>query len=457
MKFFKRIILIFLILISVNQLIEAQNRVPVKTRILFIFDESNSMLGYWQSEKKIDVAKLLLIQMVDSLRKIENVELALRMYGHQSPVPPQDCSDTRLEVPFAVNNAEQIKQKLRMTQPKGTTPIARSLEECAEDFPPCTNCRNVVILITDGIEACDGDPCKIALGLQSKGIILKPFVIGIGLEVEFKSAFECIGDFYNAETEQDFKNILTQVIKKAVTSTTVQINLLNSDGKPLETNVAITLQNQATGGVAQNFIHTMNYKGVPDTIALPSHFTYAMTVHTIPPVYVKDIKIIDGKHNIITAKTPQGSLNIIQNSGLELDGTPAIVRLSGTMQTLNVQDMFQPENYITGKYDIEVLTYPRTFFTGIQISQSNMNTLRVAQPGIINFQFPTEGIGGVYLIKDQKVTLVKHFTEIKAENIKLQPGDYVAVYRPKIATQTSMSREERFTVQSGRSLIISFK
>jgi hypothetical protein len=86
-----------------------------------------------------------------------------------------------------------------------------------------------------------------------------------------------------------------------------------------------------------------------------------------------------------------------------------------------------------------------------------MNTLRVAQPGIINFQFPTEGIGGVYLIKDQKVTLVKHFTEIKAENIKLQPGDYVAVYRPKIATQTSMSREERFTVQSGRSLIISFK
>ncbi len=453
----KLIVKAFLIVFFGIFSLSAYAQSAIKTRILFIFDESNSMLGHWQSEKKIDVAKTMLIQMVDSLKKIENVELALRMYGHQSPVPPQDCSDTRLEVPFAPNNAEQIKQKLRMTQPKGTTPIARSLEECANDFPDCLTCRNVVILITDGIEACDGDPCAIAMALQSKGIVLKPFVIGIGLEVEFKEAFECVGDFYNATSETDFRNILNQVIKKAVTSTTVQINLLDSFDKPTETNVAITLQNQASGGIVQNLVHTMNYKGVPDTVALPSHIQYSMTVHTIPPVTVNNIKIIEGKHNILKAKTPQGELNIISGAGLELDGTPCIVRQSGSKTTLNVQDMFEPENYITGKYDLEVLTYPRTYFTDVQISQSKTTTLRVPQPGVINFQFPSEGYGGVYLIKDKTVTLVKHFTEIKTESIKLQPGDYVAVFRPKTATQTSMSREQKFTVQSGRSLIISFK
>jgi len=85
-------------------------RTPVKTRILFIFDESNSMMANWGSSKKIDVAKNMLIKMVDSLKNIENLEMALRMYGHQSPVPPQDCSDTRLEVPLV----QKMLKKLRI-------------------------------------------------------------------------------------------------------------------------------------------------------------------------------------------------------------------------------------------------------------------------------------------------------------------------------------------------------
>ena len=89
------------------------------TRILFVFDASQSMAGLWESGKKINIARNLLIDMVDSLQYIENVELALRIYGHQSRVPPQDCNDTRLEVPFSKNNASKIRQKLRYINPKG--------------------------------------------------------------------------------------------------------------------------------------------------------------------------------------------------------------------------------------------------------------------------------------------------------------------------------------------------
>jgi Ca-activated chloride channel family protein len=71
------------------------------SRILFIFDASNSMAGQWDGARKFDMAREVLFDVVDSLEEMSNVEMALRVYGHQSPVPPQDCSDTKLEVPFS--------------------------------------------------------------------------------------------------------------------------------------------------------------------------------------------------------------------------------------------------------------------------------------------------------------------------------------------------------------------
>jgi hypothetical protein len=101
---------------------------PPETRILFIFDASQSMAGTWQKESKISIARRVMIHIVDSLEQLPNVQMALRLYGHQSPVPPQNCKDTKLEVPFARDNAPLIRQKLRYIVPKGTTPIAYSLK-----------------------------------------------------------------------------------------------------------------------------------------------------------------------------------------------------------------------------------------------------------------------------------------------------------------------------------------
>src|SRR5690242_11421425 len=69
---------------------------PILTRIEFLFDASQSMYGKWQSGAKIDVAKKLMNQLMDSLRDVPDLELALRVYGHQKPFPPQDCDDSRL-------------------------------------------------------------------------------------------------------------------------------------------------------------------------------------------------------------------------------------------------------------------------------------------------------------------------------------------------------------------------
>src|SRR5690606_32185029 len=99
---------------------------------------------------------------------------------------------------------------------------------------------NVIILITDGIEECDGDPCAVSLALQRQGIVLKPFVIGLGIEPNVIDAFKCVGNYYDATNEVTFKNVLGIVISQALNTTSVQVNLLDELNKASETNVPMT-------------------------------------------------------------------------------------------------------------------------------------------------------------------------------------------------------------------------
>ena len=111
-------IIFFLVLffISFGTVISQDNEIE-KIRLLFIFDGSNSMNAQWEKSSKIKIAKRLLTQTLDSLKFIDNIEVALRMYGHQTRISPgkQDCSDTKLEVPFSAGkeNYDKIKSKIR--------------------------------------------------------------------------------------------------------------------------------------------------------------------------------------------------------------------------------------------------------------------------------------------------------------------------------------------------------
>ena len=158
----------FIFFILLANASDAQNKIT-KTRVLFIFDASQSMYAEWEKGTRMETAKSLLSGMLDSLDNKPNLEIALRVYGHQKPIPPQDCNDTRLEVGFGKNNIKAIQTRLQSLKPKGTTPIAKALEAGAKDFPNYTeDSRNIVILITDGLEECGGDPCAVSRLFQEK-------------------------------------------------------------------------------------------------------------------------------------------------------------------------------------------------------------------------------------------------------------------------------------------------
>ncbi|MBX7203601.1 MAG: VWA domain-containing protein [Bacteroidia bacterium] len=425
-----------------------------KVRVLLIFDFSNSMYGLWESDSKINIAKRLVSSMVDSLSRQASVELALRCYGHQKKYPPQDCDDTKLEVPFGKDNAWLIKQKLNKLNPSGTTPIARSLEACAADFPD-KNARNIVILITDGKEECDGDPCAISAALQSKGIILRPFIVGVGkLETDIKNSFNCIGNFYDASTELSFRQVIQIVITQVLNATTSQVNLLDQSGKPTETDVAMTFYDQAGGQQRYNFIHTMNHKGVPDTLRLDHLNTYRLVVHTIPPVEKKDIQLYAGKHNIIALDAPQGYLKL-QGGNAEassLRDIPCIIRKAGETNTLHVQTFRELSKLICGSYDLEILCLPRVIVKGVKINQSHTTTVKIEEPGAVSFILGAAGVTSVFAEEGKQLTWVCNLSETATQDmVRLQPGRYKAVYRAKGARETMFSLEKSFQVLPGTS------
>ncbi len=432
----------------------SQKKQEPVNRILFIFDASQSMLGRWQSGRKIDIARKLLNNMLDSLKNMDNLEIGLRVYGHQKSYPPQDCDDTKLEVDFATSDlvADRIKAKLKMLRARGTTPIASSLEKGAYDFPKNTNSRNIIILITDGIEECDMNPCSVSRLLQREGVVLKPFVIGIGLDETYKNTFDCVGTYYDASKEKDFETVLEVVISHVLNSTTAQVNLLDESGNPTETNVNLTFYDEFSGLAKYNFIHTMNHKGNPDTMSVDPILKYKVVAHTIPTVESEIVSLTPGKHTVIPLSTPQGELEIKMQSR---EDYPFIVRLKDQHQTLHLQKTNTKQKYLTGAYDIEVLTTPRFSIEGVIIKQSETTTISMPNTGTANILLPSKGYGGIYRFKDnlwQEVYPIDDNTQ--KVKLYLLPGNYKIVFRSKSAKQYAYTREKEFKIQSGKSALI---
>ena len=422
------------------------------TRILFILDASNSMNANWGDQSRIEAAKELLAKAVDSLEGTPNLEIALRVYGHQSPITAtyQDCNDTKLEVPFGPDNYGTIKSRIRSIVAKGTTPIARSLEAAASDFPD-TKTRNIIILITDGLEACDNDPCVIAKKLHDKGVRVTPFVIGLGLDLSYLEQFKCIGSYTEAETKDAFKSVLKSVISKALVNTTVQINLNNINAVPVETDVTLFLYEAGTSKLIYTFEHTINRFGNPDTLVMDPAMKYDLVVNTIPKVEVKNIVLKKNTHNIITANTPQGFIKLRFTNATRMYLINSRITQPQKPLTLNTQMVGGTDKYIVGKYELEILTLPRIYQT-VDVTQSYTTIIDIPAPGSLSYSAVKAVVGQIFVIReDGKAEWVCNLDQTNLSGQwQLQPGNYRVVYRQKQLKSTTYTIEKEFRIISNK-------
>ncbi len=426
------------------------------TRILFILDASNSMNARWGRQTRIAAAKELLAKTVDGLGDVANLEIALRVYGHQSPITAtyQDCNDTKLEVPFAKDNFSKVKYRIKSIQAKGTTPIARSLEAAAADFPDNTS-RNIIILITDGLEACDNDPCVIAKKLKDKGVNVTPFVIGLGMDLSYLEKFRCIGSYEEAETRDAFERVLQNVVSKALLNTTAQIDLNDSNGSPLETNVAMFLYEAGTTDLKYTYTHTLNRFGNPDTLIIDPSLKYDLVVNTIPRVEKKNISLQKNKHNTIEVDAPQGYIRVRYINAIKPYQIDVRIMQQGETTTLNVQKIGRTDKYLVGDYQLEILTLPRIYI-GLNVGQGAVTDVDIKAPGFMKYVSGKALTGQLFSQNDNGtwdwICNLEHNS--RSGTIQLQPGAYRMVYRSMMLKSSTYTMQKDFRINSNKTTSI---
>jgi Ca-activated chloride channel family protein len=436
----------------VREPLSAQER----TRILFLVDGSLSMRNEWKGGTKWNIATEVLHDLADSIQKIPNTEIGMRVFGHLYPEPDKNCRDSRLEVRIDSNNAKAIQKKLLEIRPKGITPLVYSIERSATDFGNVV-AKNIIIIITDGEDACEGDPCSVSLTLQQNNIVLRPFIIGMQLNPKSFEAMNCMGKLYNTNSSEEFIATMKKVVIEAISKTTFQVNLLDKEKKPTETNVNMTLFDSETGLPKYHFYHTMNARGLPDTITVSPMFNYQLQIHTIPSITIDNIQFKQNEHRVIEVNAAQGSLQfgwqqpVLKN--INIDRVKFLVKPAGGREILFVQPPNSTEKYLAGSYDVEVLTLPRVLLTNVKIDQSKTTEILIPAPGLLVLQKNSEVIGSIlYVEKGQLVKVCDLKAKDKIENIALQPGRYRLIYRPKFNRSIHTSVDKEIEITSGGSV-----
>lgn len=159
-----------------------------------VVDSSGSMAGRIASgEPKIDAARGALAAVVRGLS--DDVRLAVRAYGHRSAKEKHDCDDTELLVPFGPVGAarERIAAAAAKLVARGYTPITAVLTLAARDLPPAVDGgARTVVLVSDGVETCAGDPCALARELRAKDAGLVIHTVGFDADAAARGQLECI-------------------------------------------------------------------------------------------------------------------------------------------------------------------------------------------------------------------------------------------------------------------------
>jgi Mg-chelatase subunit ChlD len=202
--------------LEVSALRDGQPALSLNDRAVeIVVDASRSMWGQLDGQPKMVIAKEILQDASNWLPN--DLNLALRAYGNSSPSDANNCSDSRLLVPFGEQNRQPIRDAISQLKPLGQTPIAYALNQAARDFSSLQSER-VLVLVTDGIESCGGDPVAAARALREQDIMIH--LIGFGLGDAADQDTESLraiatasgGRFVTASSAKELKEALAETV-----------------------------------------------------------------------------------------------------------------------------------------------------------------------------------------------------------------------------------------------------
>lgn len=182
--------------------------------LLLILDASGSMWGQVDGKNKIVIAREVLADVTG--KTPAGMDFGLVAYGHRRE---GDCSDIETIAAIGALDQPELIEKVNAINPKGKTPITASIEQ-ALSVAKANGDPTTIVLLSDGLETCGGDPCAAVKRAKQSGANFLLHVIGFDLAKEDVAALECTaqaggGIYFDAKNAADLSDALVQTVEKA--------------------------------------------------------------------------------------------------------------------------------------------------------------------------------------------------------------------------------------------------
>lgn len=157
-------------------------------KAVLVLDASGSMNAKIDGRPKIEIARNVIRDLMKDWPA--KISLGLMAYGHREK---DNCKDIQTLVQVGPVQPVAILAALDDVTPKGKTPLTDAVRLAANEMQSEEG-KATVILVSDGLETCDADPCAAAAELKKADIDFTVHVVGFGTTEEENKKLKCIAD-----------------------------------------------------------------------------------------------------------------------------------------------------------------------------------------------------------------------------------------------------------------------
>ncbi len=442
--------------------------------LLLILDASGSMWGQIDGENKIVIARRVVKDLLGELP--DDAEIGLVAYGHRRE---GDCEDVETVVPLGPLDRAALGGTIEALNPKGKTPITAAVRQAVEVVRGRDGAVTVV-LVSDGLETCGGDPCAAVREARAAGVDFLMHVVGFDVGEEDVSQLECAaqaggGLYLDAEDAAGLGAALDQAVAAPAEVPAGRLSVQAvADGELADVTVRVT---RAGSGEEVAVGRTYTHPGTnPRLLPLPDG-TYdvvvkAVTIEGSQPRRFEGVVIADGGTVEKTVDFSAGELAVGVTRNGELSDATVRVYAAGTRQEAAASRTYTRERtnptvfrLAAGTYDVEIASVeitdrPRHRFEAIVVEGRGRaerahafasGTLRVGAASDAGLVDATVQVISVASGKEVGRGRTYVGEKTNPRTFELSPGQYKVMLKA-VKLEGSPKRELEVTIEAGGSV-----
>lgn len=211
--------------------------------LYYILDGSGSMWGRVDGQMKIQIAKKVMEELIDGTPG--GLHAAVSVYGHRRKA---DCSDIEEIVALGPLDKAMATTAVKRITPRGKTPLAESIQRAAEQVKAREE-HTTLVLVSDGVETCNADPCEVTRSLKESGAKFVLHVVGFGVDDAAREQLTCVaeaggGRYFSSSDADALLSTLSAIQESAAT----QVALAPPSPAPEPTTSPTRIVQESSGG-----------------------------------------------------------------------------------------------------------------------------------------------------------------------------------------------------------------